>query len=80
MNNLSLSSQQRRSSRGASDKLANITSPALVETVAFALAFAAITILHIVLGELAPKSLAIRKAVPTKKSWSSSRRCCHWRN
>ncbi len=45
--------------------LANITSPALIETVAFALAFAAITILHIVLGELAPKSLAIRKPVPT---------------
>jgi Cyclin M transmembrane N-terminal domain len=45
--------------------LANITSPALIETIAFALAFAAITILHIVLGELAPKSLAIRKPVPT---------------
>ncbi|HET9376057.1 MAG TPA: hemolysin family protein [Chthoniobacterales bacterium] len=45
--------------------LANITSPALIETIAFSLAFGAITILHIVLGELAPKSLAIRKAVPT---------------
>src|ERR1700730_16256640 len=45
--------------------LANITSPALIETVAFALAFAAITMLHIVVGELAPKSLAIRKPVPT---------------
>src|SRR5262249_20013929 len=45
--------------------LANITSPVLIETVAFALAFATITILHIVLGELAPKSIAIRKAVPT---------------
>jgi CBS domain containing-hemolysin-like protein len=45
--------------------LANITSPALIETIAFSLAFSAITILHIVLGELAPKSLAIRKAVPT---------------
>jgi CBS domain containing-hemolysin-like protein len=40
--------------------LANITSPALIETIAFSLAFSAITILHIVLGELAPKSLAIR--------------------
>jgi CBS domain containing-hemolysin-like protein len=29
------------------------------------LAFTSITVLHIVLGELAPKSLAIRKAVPT---------------
>src|SRR4029077_11087879 len=45
--------------------LANVTSPVLIETVAFALAFAMITILHIVLGELAPKSIAIRMAVPT---------------
>jgi CBS domain containing-hemolysin-like protein len=45
--------------------LANITSPVLTETLAFALAFGTITILHIVLGELAPKSIAIRKAVPT---------------
>jgi CBS domain containing-hemolysin-like protein len=37
----------------------------LIETVSFALAFGTITILHIVLGELAPKSIAIRKAVPT---------------
>ena len=45
--------------------LANVTSPVLIETVAFALAFSTITILHIVLGELAPKSIAIRRAVPT---------------
>jgi CBS domain containing-hemolysin-like protein len=45
--------------------LANITSPVLIETVSFALAFGTITILHIVLGELAPKSIAIRKALPT---------------
>jgi CBS domain containing-hemolysin-like protein len=45
--------------------LANITSPVLIETVSFALAFGTITILHIVLGELAPKSIAIRKAVWT---------------
>jgi CBS domain containing-hemolysin-like protein len=45
--------------------LANITSPVLIETVSFALAFGAITTLHIVLGELAPKSIAIRKALPT---------------
>jgi CBS domain containing-hemolysin-like protein len=45
--------------------LVGINAPVLVETVSFALAFGAITILHIVLGELAPKSLAIRKAVPT---------------
>jgi CBS domain containing-hemolysin-like protein len=45
--------------------LAGITSPVLIETIAFALAFGTITILHIVLGELAPKSIAIRKTVPT---------------
>src|ERR1700757_4295055 len=53
--------------------LANITSPVLIETVSFALAFGAITTLHIVLGELAPKSIAIRKALPTTL-WSA-RRC-----
>src|SRR5215831_647997 len=37
--------------------LANITSPVLIETVSFALAFGTITTLHIVLGELAPKSI-----------------------
>ena len=45
--------------------LANITSPVLIETVSFALAFGAITTLHIVLGELAPKSIAISKSLPT---------------
>lgn len=35
--------------------------PALVHTVALTLSFLVITILHIVLGELAPKSIAIRK-------------------
>src|SRR5215469_18117727 len=45
--------------------LANITSPVLIETVSFALAFGAITTLPLVLGELAPKSIAIHKALPT---------------
>ena len=45
--------------------LVGITSPVLIETVSFVLAFSTITILPIVLGELAPKSLALRKAVPT---------------
>ncbi len=39
--------------------------PALVHSVAATFAFLVITILHIVLGELAPKSLAIRKPEPT---------------
>ncbi|ADG05075.1 hemolysin family protein [Kyrpidia tusciae] len=40
-------------------------SESIVHTVAFAVAFSLITLLHIVLGELAPKSLAIRLAEPT---------------
>jgi CBS domain containing-hemolysin-like protein len=45
--------------------LAGVHSAVLIDTVSFALAFTTITVLHIVLGELAPKSIAIRKAVPT---------------
>lgn len=41
-----------------------MTSPVVVQTVSFLLAFGVITFLHIVLGELAPKSLAIRRPVP----------------
>ncbi|GGE19244.1 membrane protein [Marinithermofilum abyssi] len=37
----------------------------LIQTVSFAIAFAIITFLHIVLGEMAPKSLAIRRAEET---------------
>jgi CBS domain containing-hemolysin-like protein len=43
---------------------AGITSPAVIGSSSFAIAFATITTLHIVLGELAPKSLAIRKPAP----------------
>ncbi len=42
-----------------------VTSQAVIHSVSIALAFTAITFLHIVLGELAPKSLAIRRPVPT---------------
>lgn len=41
-----------------------ITSPDVVEGVALAVAFAAISYLHIVAGELAPKSIAIRRPEP----------------
>ena len=44
--------------------LLNVTSPAVITSVSFLLAFSAITFLHIVLGEQAPKILAIRKALP----------------
>lgn len=42
-----------------------VTSEAVIKTVSIGLAFAVITFLHIVLGELAPKSLAIRKSLAT---------------
>lgn len=42
----------------------NITSPAVVHSVAFVIAFGTISYLHIVVGELAPKSVAIRKPEP----------------
>src|SRR5213594_1439892 len=45
--------------------LAGIESPAVIKSISFALAFSAITFLHIVLGEQAPKILAIRKAMPS---------------
>ena len=38
-----------------------VSDPAAVKSVSFALAFSVITFLHIVLGELAPKSLAIQR-------------------
>ena len=45
--------------------LAGVSSEGITRTVSVTLAFAVITFLHIVLGELAPKSLAIRKSVGT---------------
>lgn len=39
-----------------------VTEPEVVRSIAFAVAFAFISFLHIVLGELAPKSIAIRRA------------------
>jgi len=37
-------------------------SPTVIHTIAFIIAFSIITLLHIVLGELAPKTIAIRKS------------------
>src|SRR5438876_3451032 len=45
--------------------LAGIESPPVIKSISFALAFSAITFLHIVVGEQAPKIFAIRKAVPS---------------
>ena len=43
---------------------AGVESPAVIKSVSFTLAFSVITFLHIVVGEQAPKILAIRKAMP----------------
>jgi CBS domain containing-hemolysin-like protein len=45
--------------------LASIQSHAIIRATSFAIAFSVITFLHIVLGEQAPKILAIRKALAT---------------
>lgn len=45
--------------------LASIQSHAIIQATSFAIAFSVITFLHIVLGEQAPKILAIRKALAT---------------
>lgn len=42
----------------------NVRDPETQHTVSFIIGFTAITFLHIVLGELAPKSMAIQKPVP----------------
>lgn len=44
---------------------ADLLPPVLLHTVSFVLAFSIITFLHIVIGELAPKSLAIQRAEKT---------------
>ncbi|MDQ3314365.1 MAG: hemolysin family protein [Verrucomicrobiota bacterium] len=46
-------------------RLMNIESPAIITSVSFTVAFSLITFLHIVIGEQAPKILAIRKPLPT---------------
>ena len=45
--------------------MANIESVAVIKSISFTLAFSTITFLHIVIGEQAPKILAIRKPVPS---------------
>lgn len=45
--------------------LVHIESATIITSVSFTLAFSVITFLHIVIGEQAPKILAIRKAIPS---------------
>src|SRR5690606_5469510 len=51
--------------------LAGVLDPGTVHVIAFVLAFTIISFLHIVLGELAPKSLAIRRPEHTS-SWTAT--------
>jgi CBS domain containing-hemolysin-like protein len=44
---------------------AGVQSEAVIASASLAIAFSIVTFLHIVMGELAPKSLAIRRPVPT---------------
>jgi len=55
-----------------------VTSPAAVHTVSFIIAFTIISFLHIVLGELAPKSLAIRKPEGTSLWLAPPLRLFYW--
>lgn len=45
--------------------MAGITSEPVIKGISFGIAFTLVTFLHIVFGELAPKSIAIRKALQT---------------
>jgi CBS domain containing-hemolysin-like protein len=47
---------------GPALEMVGVRRPAVIDAIAFAVAFGLISFLHIVLGELAPKSLAIRRA------------------
>ncbi|HEY5895673.1 MAG TPA: hemolysin family protein [Chthoniobacterales bacterium] len=52
--------------------------PTVITTASFAIAFTIITFLHIVLGELTPKSLAIRKALGTSLMVAQPLALFHW--
>jgi CBS domain containing-hemolysin-like protein len=57
---------------------AGVTNQTLIHTVAFTIAFIIISFLHIVLGELAPKSLAIRKPESLSLWLSPPLRAFYW--
>lgn len=52
--------------------------PALLSTISLAIAFVIITILHIVLGELAPKSLAIQRSEQTTMAVAYPLHAFYW--
>lgn len=55
-----------------------VTDPQVLHSIAFALAFAFISFLHIVLGELAPKSVAIRRAEAVSLNTAVPLYVFHW--
>ncbi|MGH9333837.1 MAG: hemolysin family protein, partial [Vicinamibacteria bacterium] len=55
-----------------------VTNPAAVRTIAFTVAFILISFLHIVLGELAPKTIAIRKAEQTSLWVAPALQAFYW--
>lgn len=57
---------------------ARVTNETLIHTIAFAVAFVIISFLHIVVGELAPKSLAIRKPESTSLWLAPPLRAFYW--
>jgi CBS domain containing-hemolysin-like protein len=59
-------------------RTAGVTNETLIHTAAFTVAFIIISFLHIVLGELAPKSLAIRKAESMSLWLSPPLRAFYW--
>ncbi len=59
-------------------RAAGVENPTLVHTIAFTVAFLFISFLHIVLGELAPKSLAIRKPESTSLWLAPALRAFYW--
>lgn len=59
-------------------KLLSITNPAVVSSLSIAIGFAMITLLHVVFGELAPKSISIQKAEATALLLAYPMRFFYW--
>jgi CBS domain containing-hemolysin-like protein len=58
--------------------LCSITSPALVSSISVAVGFTLITLLHVVFGELIPKSVSIQKAEATVLLLARPMRLCYF--
>ena len=56
----------------------SVTSPAVISSVSMAVGFSLITFLHVVFGELAPKSISIQKAEKTALLLAIPMRCAYF--